>query len=534
MDEEQPAPPGTSGRERLGSDAVPAAPQLLSGQVPPSAIGPAGAQPKPFSTTRSAVLHAILYALYLLALGAALWLLWLVRDLPSEPALLNGNLRIDGLSTFFALATLWAALMGTLGGEQRRWRTLFASGALLLAYSSAHLLGIVAGFGLATLLSAQWVNDRWYRALHPRLLDGLAWASLGLGYVAIGVQTGIWRYNVTTAGAGLNSFVFWFVLLAALLGGAGFGRTADHMRPAPLFLALAWFYPLMRLYSLGPWNQGWLFATLLLGAALALWSVWRARSAPTPAVQVAWLMQMYAGIAFAGIGLGSGAGLAATSYAVLVAPLLALGLPSAQPTESQLHADQAIADRGSGEPPLAAEPDAEPRHANQLPPIAIVQAQVPGGSRWLLSGALPLTAPFVAIWMSTSAAAAGQIWLLAGAIWLAALIAALIIVQLPPPGPRPFAWRVALASGLSIVLGITAPSIIQFLITPLILQLQGGLTPFGDVAFWPWGGIVALDSARKQVAALPSLALLVLMLVLGALAWLLSRLAAIWWDNRRG
>jgi hypothetical protein len=79
------------------------------------------------------------------------------------------------------------------------------------------------------------------------------------------------------------------------------------------------------------------------------------------------------------------------------------------------------------------------------------------------------------------------------------------------------------AVGLGIGLGIGSPLIVTALIQPIIAQLQGGLTPYGDLVLWPWLGLQVLDAARTPVALLPSFALLALMLVMGALAWLMVR-----------
>lgn len=58
----------------------------------------------------------------------------------------------------------------------------------------------------------------------------------------------------------------------------------------------------------------------------------------------------------------------------------------------------------------------------------------------------------------------------------------------------------------------------------MVAQLQGGLTPFGEVTLWPWAGLLALNAARQPVATLPSLALAGLMVILAALAWLATQL----------
>lgn len=65
------------------------------------------------------------------------------------------------------------------------------------------------------------------------------------------------------------------------------------------------------------------------------------------------------------------------------------------------------------------------------------------------------------------------------------------------------------------------------LLAPVTAQLEGGLTPFGEIVVWPWAGLIAFDTARQAVATLPSLALAGLMLILSALCWTTLRLLAL-------
>jgi hypothetical protein len=81
------------------------------------------------------------------------------------------------------------------------------------------------------------------------------------------------------------------------------------------------------------------------------------------------------------------------------------------------------------------------------------------------------------------------------------------------------------------VLGIAAPAVVLLLIEPVVEQMQGGMTVYGDVNVWPWIGISALDAAKTQVAALPSVAVAGLMAVLLALIYLVARLSNAPADN---
>ena len=449
---------------------------------------------------------------YLLALLAVLWLTWYVRDVPFETALLAGQLRIDSLSTFFALLTLLLALVQWALRLRPVWPTLLLTLCLSGAYATSNLLLVAAGYLLATLIEV--VAGRLPRPapLAPRAI----WLLLpvvcfGVAVAGLQTQAGIWHYQASLAGAGLSSFVFWFVLLATILGSAVHmyahvltpGTTSGPHTLAGICLALAWCYPLVRLYSLGPWNAGWHAATLLLGGALALWAVWRALVAPIT-MRTHWLLWSQLGVALIGLGLGTSAGIVAGCYALMLVPLLLAGL--ARPAVPQTQ--------------------------------AVVPSPVtPSWALWLLSPALPLTAPFVSFWMGIGAAAASRMFLLVGILWVAGLLYTLTIVQytrsllsaVPGSTGRTVTW----VAGISVVLGVTSPTLVWMFIRPIVQQLQGGLTPFGDIVLWPWGGLIALDAARQPVATLPSLTLFMLMLVLGALAWLLLRLQSIM-DNGRG
>jgi hypothetical protein len=127
--------------------------------------------------------------------------------------------------------------------------------------------------------------------------------------------------------------------------------------------------------------------------------------------------------------------------------------------------------------------------------------------------------------MLVGASVAGGVALLAGVAWLAALLHGLAVALWPDAA---LAQRPPLAAGVaSLVLGVGAPPIVRLLILPAVAQLQGGLTPFGDVNIWPWVGVAASDSAHTQVATLPSVAIALLMLVLAALVYVVARLRQI-------
>jgi hypothetical protein len=508
----------------------------------------------------------------LLACAAALLglaLLWLARDMPLQPA---PAVRIDALSAFFIFALLAGAALAVIasaptasapieGAPYRgrySGRALALAALLLVAWTTTLTPVVVVAYMLVALLSLRPTTD--HRPLTtdhqtpmqpPTIYGGPAVAALRrmlrgaptlvaagallVGYGALAMR-GALRYDTRTAGAALDGFAFWFVLLAAAIPTTDHrlriedrGSKIDNPRssildprssifdplhpftPSPLLFQIVWLYPLARLYSLGPWNSGWSFAALLLGGGAALWAALAAIIRPGDRRRLTLLS--YQGMALAGFGLSSGAGIAAGCYAVLA--YLVLALPK-------------IEDRGWR---------MEDRRSSILDPrSSILDPQPPSPAHrltgspthWLLSGAVPCTAPFVAAWMLVGASVAGGVTLLAGAVWLAMLLnglaAALARDTLVHEERRPL----LVAAGASVLLGVAAPLVVLALIQPVVEQLQGGLTPYGDVNIWPWIGLASVDSARAQVTTLPSIAVAALMLVLSALVYLIVRLRDTW------
>lgn len=430
---------------------------------------------------------------------AALILLWLVRD---QPLSAGDWLRIDGLSAFFVLAAPTAAQVQVVLGERRQLHTLLVATLLAIAFCTPSLPLLVA-----TLAGAAFADALF--APHPpgRRRLALAGAAAGVfslagAVVLLGLRSGVWFYHLPGAGFAMNSLIFFGVLLASLLyltnslfpvAAPTVAKSAGTLVSLPL--AIAWLYPLLRLYSLGPWNTGWLLATLLLGAAAALYAAWHGVTDPSRSQHTR--LQLCLGLALAGAGLGSSAGIAASLYALTVAPLLAFGAASATPQEA---------------PPA---PTAEPG-----PATVGWHSWLRPWEPWLLSCAFPLAAPFVAVWMAVGAAATAGVTALAVALWAAALLDALATARRLADGIPASNLRIFTAAWLSLILGAATPVVFSLLLQPAVAQLAGGLTPFGDIAIWPWAGLLALDSARRTVAALPSLALVGLMLAIGAMAWL--------------
>jgi hypothetical protein len=130
--------------------------------------------------------------------------------------------------------------------------------------------------------------------------------------------------------------------------------------------------------------------------------------------------------------------------------------------------------------------------------------------------------------MLVGASVAGGVALLAGVAWLAMLLNSLAAVLAGGLQAHSDRRPLLIAAGASVVLGVGAPLVVLALIQPVVEQLQGGLTPYGDVNIWPWIGLASIDSARAQVTTLPSIAVAALMLVLSALVYLIVRLRDSW------
>jgi hypothetical protein len=414
--------------------------------------------------------------------AASLALAWAVRAAPrAVPPLLLA----DALGAFFVFATFFALALlaaATPPGEQRiSWRAAAAALATVVAYLSPWVPLVMVAFVLLAALVAL------PRGRPFRLVDALplvAAALLAVGYGTL-VARGVLRYDDRAAGAALDGFVFWFVVLAAVTPLLPFARTSAEGERWLAVFRLAWLYPLARLYSLGPWNDGWSLATLLFGGALALWAGTAAVGAEDRARCRELLVLAQLALALAGFGLGTGAGLAAGCYALLVYGLL-------------LSAGRADASK-------------EPEGSTDDTPLP-----------WLLTPAVPFGAPFVAVWMLLGAGVAGGVSLLGAAAWLVGLSSAVACLLWRPWDGVQHTVRVTAIS--SLVLGVLAPVVVLALVQPAVEQLQGGLSVYGDVAIWPWVGLAAVDSARRGVTALPSIAVAALMLVLGALVYFAARL----------
>ncbi len=476
---------------------------------------------------------------------------------------------LDRLSLFFCVLTLLAAAATLLSERQNPLRVALASLALLLAYVTAALPLMVLAYGLAMLVAGfnhpLSTRDRpipllarFDGALRAILWGLLPCAALGVAGTALWLSNGSWLLNTPlNVLTGYTSLVFSFVLLATLVGVGGFAPVRSPFAPETAYQTLwpaslvttAWLYPLLRLRTIVPWNAGWYQAVLLAGGVLALWGAWQAfaasmryRADPTAAPGddlSAMLWRLHAGMALAGIGMGTPSGVVVCCYALLVLLLVETTTPLCTHSNN-------------------------PRNDNL----------------WFLGGTIPLTAPFMSVWMGASAAVAHQQGWVALALWGAVMLTTLTIANRPmnrrraplpnrprrlplfaPPRPPTLAGWVrgwvarwehgppapdrfgspplppadavphhprscTLAAASSVVLGIATLPIVQHLLRPVahhVPMSRGGPTS----NLWPWGHVLPTSAPSEGLAGLSvglSLMLVLLLLVPGLLAWLTTRL----------
>ncbi|MCX7859758.1 MAG: hypothetical protein N2385_06690 [Chloroflexus sp.] len=341
-----------------------------------------------------------------------------------------------------------------------RWRRLGQLAGLGIAALSGHLAGLAIGLLVAMALSERW------RMRSAGLM-------LAAGYALIGFTAASCR--LAASGDGLNSLSFILLLAGASIAAGALGLAVKEPAPFDSLAALAGLAAMLRLFSIGPWNLGWQLATLLVGGALAISAAWRAAGASEAIEAETWLQRSLSGLSLTAIGCASPAGVAATGLLLLHLALRRLAQPAV------------------GVTPWAG---------------------------WLLAGAVPGTLGFVAFWSASAAIMAAGIPALAVVAWAAALLGMLAAGrQIHGTGQRR-STTVALAG---LALGIASPALARWLLRPLSDHLQGGLTPYGTIEPWRWAGLLALDAGSRSSATAPGLALLALMILIGALAWLINR-----------
>ena len=425
-------------------------------------------------------------------------LLWSVSDAPWQPV---SWLRLDALNVFFMMVTGVGVALATTKQNVvilRSYHIWLPIVCLILIYSTTFLPAIVGAYVVLALFTL--ANNKPSLRLTPlsfqsvitlfsqmllRVPMVLASVFLCIGYGLL-IARGPLHYDDRFAGAAMDSLIFWFVLLAAVVP---YSRLVPPQSGGHLSVLwrIVWLYPLVRLYNLGPWNTGWSFATLLLGGAAALWLSLSALTHSREEIRPHHVSLSYAALALAGFGLSTNAGIAAGCYGLLTYVLLA----SLQHSDTDSH--------------------------------EVVQTPLTFWSLapWALSGAIPFTAPFVAAWLLVGATVAGGVGIAAGVVWLVILLNALSMGLYMASRPVP-QWRVPAV--VSLVMGVGAPLVVLGAIDPVIKQLQAGLTVYGDVNIWPWIGLATRDSGSTPVTAFPTIATAAFMLILSALVYLLMRL----------
>lgn len=410
-----------------------------------------------------------------LLLAVALALPALLRERPLVPWPFT-PLLVDGLSGLFvALALLGAAALLALGV---RLLPLIAATGLVALGACADLWPLTAlCFGLAAIVGRDAGEGSNARFNVFALLAALGPGAVLLLAAVLLRQGGSWRLSSVDAGAGLQSATFALVLAATLLGVIAQTPQRSMNAYQGLLLAPAWAYPLVRLYSLGPWNTSWHLAALLLCGGLAIWSAAGAVGEPDQQACRALLLRALLATALLSLALGSSAGVAAGGYGLL---------------------------------------------SYLLPATALFLRPPPQSSwlKWSLAGVMPLTAPFVATWLAIGAAVASAAPLVAMGSWLSMLLVGITLAL------RPHLWAGPgrLLAATSIVAGVCSPLLIEFLVMPAVARLQGGLSPLGDLVIWPWVGLGMRNSGGQEVATLPSLLVAALLVVLLAIVYLLGRL----------
>jgi hypothetical protein len=404
----------------------------------------------------------------------ALALLTLVPQIAIAP--LSGILfvpwRLDALTLIFVVSLCLGVALPALhspAASLPSWRAILLALArlafLIPALLVEHLLGLPLALLVVGVLLRNW---RWGAAasvllcglLLLRMAGARSWYEPQL---LAALTSPVFLLLITSACAGLPCYP------AALVN--------EQPRTEQLMLQPIWLLALLRTFSWGPWNSGWIVAVVLIGGATTVWSASIALWTDSERERVERVAGVWLGMALACVGLATPVGIASALWLVVVYPLgLALILP-VQRNSSRLW-------------------------AAPVPPSAI----------------------FVGCWLALAASAASGAFLLSAMIWFASLIYGLALLKNTPRSGNSWSGAPVLLLVLLLAIGVLAPLPLRWLIMPAVELLQGGLTPFGLLNIWPWVGIAALDAGQRRVAVWPSIAVTALTLVGAALVWLLARL----------
>src|SRR5690606_4203951 len=134
------------------------------------------------------------------------------------------------------------------------WRDLALLACLLVAWFTTPIPLLLLCYTAVALLSAEHAagaTPAWRRGVRfvwAARREMLSAAALLVGYGALALR-GSFLYDARTTGAGLDSFNFWFVLLAAAIPAIDFWSRSSAS-PLTNMARIAWLYPLARLYTL--------------------------------------------------------------------------------------------------------------------------------------------------------------------------------------------------------------------------------------------------------------------------------------------
>nr|MCU0493839.1 hypothetical protein [Chloroflexaceae bacterium] len=312
---------------------------------------------------------------------ATLALPGLLESRPLELLLTNGlQLRLDGLSRFFVLLVALAAL---LPAPSPAWRQGLAALLCALAFALTDVRLVALCYGLAALALWNRRQERPWLALGLALLPPLL---LLVAAVQLGQLAGSTNYSLPVAASGLSSAVFAATLLATILGVSPLVADTSK-REAQFVLQLAWCYPLLRLAGIGPWNWGWHVGLLTLALALLLHATWQALR------QKAGTERVYLTLALTAVGTGTAVGMAAALVALLLALLTTWDSRGNQQNLPQRH--KACPERSRRGTTASRMPIFHQPFAGFAPLREILNHSAP----LLLTPMLPLTLPFVGLWL---------------------------------------------------------------------------------------------------------------------------------------
>lgn len=281
---------------------------------------------------------------------AAIAILWLAVRSTQELSLgplgfgAGFELRLDGVAEVFSLIVLApAALLLTL--QPRGWQestvASLAVAAAVLALESGNLIFTAVGGCTAATLAVVQLDIEHFRAVRPSWPSLMApWLALAWAAVTVQIQSGTVAYSAVPVSA-LTWQIFGLIAIASLLGAGmvpwrgwasmiwlrpslrGAGLTATTLLPVGVYL-------LVRAYEMGNgrYPQTWLnLALAAWGVLVALGAAARAQAAATRSEYLAEIVPGLAGFALMAIAIGSTLGVVAGLILLAASALVIAALP---------------------------------------------------------------------------------------------------------------------------------------------------------------------------------------------------------------